>query len=65
MVRTTAQPLEAVPWWAGNARLTNLSGKLLGAMDASAVCLVWRGVSVLQFGCAGESWALLPHCLFQ
>ena len=31
MVRTTEQPLEGVPWWAGNARLTNLSGKLLGA----------------------------------
>ena len=49
MVRTTAQPLEAVPWWAGNARLTNLSGKLLGAMDASAVCLVWVRWRVVGF----------------
>lgn len=30
MVRTTERSLETVSWWAVNARLNNLSGKLLG-----------------------------------
>lgn len=31
MVRTTERSLETVSWWAVNARLSNLSGKLLDA----------------------------------
>lgn len=31
MVRTTERSLETVSWWAVNARLNNLSGKLQGA----------------------------------
>lgn len=35
MVRTIAQALETIPWWAGNAQLSN-SGKLLRAHIAHA-----------------------------
>ncbi len=36
------QDLTNSPWWAGNFRLTNLSGKLLGAHVAHAgLILLW------------------------
>jgi len=48
MLRATAQPLETVPWCAGNARLTNLSSKLLGAHVAHAGLIVlWAGAMTL------------------
>ena len=74
MVRTTDQPLEGVPWWAGNARLTNLSGKLLGAHVAHAGLIVlWTGAMTLfelahfnpQQPMYEQGLILLPHLAAQ
>jgi photosystem II CP43 chlorophyll apoprotein len=48
MTSTAVNPPQLAPWWAGNARLTNLSGRLLGAHIAHAGLIVlWAGSMTL------------------
>jgi photosystem II CP43 chlorophyll apoprotein len=48
MTSTAVNPPQIAPWWAGNARLTNLSGRLLGAHVAHAGLIVlWTGAMTL------------------
>ena len=48
MTSTAVDPSQMAPWWAGNARLVNLSGRLLGAHVAHAGLIVlWAGAMTL------------------
>jgi photosystem II CP43 chlorophyll apoprotein len=48
MTSTAVNPPQIAPWWAGNTRLTNLSGRLLGAHIAHAGLIVlWAGAMTL------------------
>lgn len=42
MTNMAVQTPESIPWWSGNARLSNLSGRLLGAPVAHAGLIVGR-----------------------
>ena len=48
MTNASQSPQEVIPWWAGNARLIDVSGRLLGAHVAHAGLIVfWAGAITL------------------
>ena len=48
MTTASESPQEIIPWWAGNARLIDISGRLLGAHVAHAGLIVfWAGAITL------------------
>ena len=48
MTITAVNQPQMAPWWAGNARLTDLSGRLLGAHVAHAGLIVlWAGAMTI------------------
>ncbi|MEO3707377.1 chlorophyll a/b binding light-harvesting protein, partial [Trichormus azollae HNT15244] len=64
------QTSESIPWWSGNARLTNLSRGLLGAHVAHAGLIVFWAGAITLFKVARfessqpmyeQNLILLPH----
>ncbi|NJK39707.1 MAG: chlorophyll a/b binding light-harvesting protein [Oscillatoriales cyanobacterium RM2_1_1] len=69
-ISSSVQSAQKYGWWAGNARLTELSGKLLGAHIAQAALIVfWAGAYTLfelsRYNLAepiyGQGLILIPH----
>ena len=53
------QPLSGYAWWAGNARLVNLSGQLLGAhVSHGGLQVLWAGSMCLNH--LDATWSQFP-----